>query len=220
MFDWIYNGNTLYKAIILQDGANIHSWIMFSAGNYGLTIILILSLRMGARAVGIGANSHLVTYCWTFLIALVTGPVVLAILAKYVQPIEPYASMQPLELFYKMLVWGLGPALISVYISYYLDRQTASDLPKIDHSLATVGWRILNSFCFGAGTVLLLLPSLLTIPETSAVKWPPAKLQFVSTGTTFLLSVGLALAAQFALRKRAKSSPEAVATGTPAGVTG
>jgi len=206
IFDWIHNGSPLLKAIREQD-PNIHSWIIYSAGNYGLTIILILSLRMGARAVGVGnSQSYLVTYCWTFLIALVTGPLILAILAKYVQPIEPYASMQPVALFFQMLVWGLGPALISVYISYYLDRQTASDLPSIDHSLSTVGWRLFNSFAFGAGTVLLLLPSLLTIPETPAVKWPAPKLQFVSTGTTFLLSVGLALAAQFAFGKRSQTS--------------
>jgi hypothetical protein len=213
LFDWLYNGNTLGEAIAGQDGANVHSWIIYSAGNYGLTIILILTLRMGARAVGIGTD-HLITYCWTFLIALLTGPFILAILAKYLYPIEPYASMPPLALFYKMLVWGLGPALISVYITYYLDRQTSSDMTKIDHSLATVGWRLLNSFCFGAGTVLLLLPSLLTIPRTNAVQWEPAKLQFVSTGTTFLLSVGLALAAQFALRKREKTGSETAGAGT------
>jgi uncharacterized membrane protein YciS (DUF1049 family) len=208
LFDWLYNGDTLLRAIADQGGANIHAWILFSAGNYGLTIVLILSLRIGARALGVGTD-HLVTYCWTFLIALVTGPFVLAVLAKYVHPIDPYKTMQPLALFLQMLVWGLGPALISVYITYYLDRQTSSDLPKIDHSMSTVGWRLLNSFAFGAGTVLLLLPSLLTIPHTDAVPWELDKLRFVSTGTTFLLSAGLAVAAQFALRKRSKTSPDA-----------
>jgi hypothetical protein len=208
LFDWAHNGNGLLDAIAHQDGAHIHSWIIYSAGNYGLTIILILSLRMGARAVGIGTD-HLVTYCWTFLIALVTGPFVLAILAKYLHPVEPYRSMPPLELFYQMLVWGLGPALISVYITYYLDRQTSSDMAKIDHSLSTVGWRLVNSFCFGAGTVLLLLPSLLTIPPVDVVPWPAEKLRFVSTGATFLLSAGLALAAQFALRKRSQTRHDA-----------
>src|SRR5262249_17522388 len=162
-----------------QDGANIHTWIIYSGGNYGLTIILILSLRLGARAVGVGGSqSYLVTYCWTFLIALLTGPVVLTILAKYVQPIEPYASMELLEAFFKLLVWGLGPALISVYISYYLDRQTSSDLPNIDHSLSTVGWRLVNSFGFGAVAIFLLLPPLLSIPATPAVDWGVEKLRF------------------------------------------
>jgi hypothetical protein len=122
------------------------------------------------------------------------------------------------EAFFKLLVWGLGPALISVYISYYLDRQTASDLPNIDHSLSTVGWRLVNSFGFGAVTVFILLPSLLSIPETPAVDWTAEKLRFVSAGTTFLLSAGLALAAQFALRKRSNASRDTVAAGSPAGV--
>jgi hypothetical protein len=214
VFDWVYGNKTLLEAIS-QDGANIHSWIIYSTGNYGLTIILILSLRVGARAVGVGnSQSYLVTYCWTFLIALVTGPVVLTVLAKYVQPLEPYASMQPLAVFYEMLVWGLGPALISVYISYYLDRQTSSDLPNIDHSLSSVGWRLVNSFGFGAVTILILLPSLLSIPRTPAIAWEPEKLRFVATGTTFLLSAGLALAAQFALRKRPNTSRDTVGAGT------
>lgn len=217
LFDWIFKGDSLLKAIADQGGANVRAWITYSAGNYGVTIILILSLRMGARAVNIGTD-HLITYCWTFLIALVTGPVVLAVLAKYLQPFEPFQSMQFLDLFYQMLVWGLGPALISVYITYYLDRQTFSNLPKIDHSFSTVGWRLLNSFAFGAGTVLLLLPSLLNIQKTNAVDWGPDKLRFVSTGTTFLLSAGLALAAQFALRKRSKTPTETVGAHTAAEV--
>jgi hypothetical protein len=219
IYDSIFGGTALYDAVAHQDGANIHTWIIYSSGNYGLTIILILSLRLGARAVGVGrSQSYLVTYCWTFLIALLTGPVILTLLAKYVQPIEPYASMELPEAFFKLLVWGLGPALISVYISYYLDRQTASDLPNIDHSLSTVGWRLVNSFGFGAVTVFILLPSLLSIPETPAVDWTAEKLRFVSAGTTFLLSAGLALAAQFALRKRSNASRDTVAAGSPAGV--
>jgi len=48
-----------------------------------------------------------------------------------------------------------------------LDRQTARDLPDIDHSRATFGWRLLNCFGFAAVSVflLLLLPPLLSLME-------------------------------------------------------
>src|SRR5262249_49049440 len=54
VFDWAYVGDTLLESISHQGGANIDAWIIYAAGNYGFTIILILSLRTGARAVGIG----------------------------------------------------------------------------------------------------------------------------------------------------------------------
>jgi len=44
----------------------------------------------------------------------------------------------------------LAPALVAVYISYYLDRQTARDPPDIDHSRGTFGWRLVNCFGFAA----------------------------------------------------------------------
>jgi hypothetical protein len=95
----------------------------------------------------------------------------------------------------------LGPALVAVYISYYLDRQTCHDLPDINHSRATIGWRLLNCFGFAAITLFLMLPPLLAIEAQPGIAWDVSKLRFVSSGTVFLLALGLAIAAQFALRK-------------------
>jgi hypothetical protein len=105
------------------------------------------------------------------------------------------------ELFFQMLKWGLGPALVSVYISYYLDRQTCGDLPEIRQSYSTIGWRLLNCFGFAAITVFLLLPPLLSMQAQEGASWDSAKLRFVGIGTTFFVAFGLALAAQFGLRK-------------------
>src|SRR5262245_43150847 len=95
---------------------------------------------------------HLINYCWTFMVGLVVGPLDVIIAVHYFGPPEfrsmPFATR------------GLGPALVCVYISYYLDRQTSADLPNINHSSSTVAWRLLNCFGFATITVFLLLPPL------------------------------------------------------------
>jgi hypothetical protein len=111
------------------------------------------------------------------------------------------------QIFYEMLQWGFGPALVAVYISYYLDRQTCHDLPDIDHSSATVGWRLLNCFGFALITLFLMLPPLLAIKAPAGEVWDVDKLRFVSSGTVFFIAFGLAIAAQFALRKGTEGTP-------------
>ena len=179
------------------------TWAMYASANYGVAIIAILLLRFVARSLGNGLHqSHLIMYCWTFLVAFVAGPFGLAIAVHYFGSVPRFAGWSFVQVFYEMLKWGLAPALVAVYISYYLDRQTYRDLPDIDHSRATFGWRLVNCFGFAAVSVFLLLPTLLSLKvEQPDASWDSAKLRFVATGTTFCVALGLALAAQFALRK-------------------
>jgi len=175
-------------------------WVMYSASNFGLAIIAILLLRFLASSLeSAGRESHLVTYCWTFLVAFLVGPAGLTIVAHFCA--AKYADVPLYWLYYTMLKWGLGPALVSVYISYYLDRQTYADLPNIVHSARTIGWRLLNCFGFALITLVVLLPPLMAISlQGSNVAWSVEKLRFVASGATFFVALGLALAAQFALR--------------------
>jgi hypothetical protein len=72
------------------------------------------------------------------------------------------------------------------------------------HSVRTLGWRLVNCFGFAATTVFLLLPSLLAL-QGSPEAGNTYQMRFVASGATFCVALGLALAAQFALRKSAKS---------------
>ena len=188
--------------IIEQDADRMLAWMMYSLCNYGLAIMAILLLRYLTRSgEGVLSQSHLITYSWTFVVALVVGPLGLA-LAVHVFGQGAYQKVPLEQLYFQMLKWGFGPALVCVYISYYLDRQTYRDLPNIDHSPATFGWRLLNCFGFAAITLFLLLPALMSLPaQPPGAAWDTAKLRFVATGVTFCVAFGLALAAQFALRK-------------------
>ncbi len=186
---------------LAQDPDLALNWVMYSISNYGLAIIVILSLRMLAASLGVdAAQSHLVTYCWTFAVAFVVGPIGLTVAALLFAP-SSYTNVPLYLLFADILKWGLGPALVCVYISYYLDRQTYADLPNIVHSARTIGWRLLNCFGFALITLIVLLPPLMAISrQGSTVAWSAEKLRFVASGATFFVALGLALAAQFALR--------------------
>lgn len=191
-----------------QDANRVLAWVMYTLSNFGLAIFVVLLLRFIMRALQLDLNrSHLIIYCWTLLIAFVVGPFGLTI-AVQVFGQSKLASMPFGELYSYMLKWGLGPALVSVYISYYLDRQTYYDLPNIDHSYATFGWRLLNCLGFAAMVVFVLLPPLLSLQENKLNPiWSLDKLRFIATGATFSVALGLALAAQFALRKGTKEEP-------------
>ena len=192
----LFNG----KLDLAQDQNRTVAWIMYTFCNYGLVIFVILLLRLMARLLQIDSNqSHLITYCWTFLVALVVGPLGLTIAVHFFGE-GNYRQMPLDDLYFHMLRWGLGPALVSVYISYYLDRQTCHDLPVIDQSSATFVWRLMNSFGFGGVNVLLLLPQLLSITAQPNAIWDTPKLRFVAAGCVFFVAFGLSLAAQFALR--------------------
>jgi hypothetical protein len=191
---------------VAQDTEHAMQWIMFSLSNYGLAIIAILLLRSVSGYMGPAFNqSHLITYCWTFLVALVVGPLGLTIAVHYFSH-NQIADRPLLGIYYNMLKWGWGPALVSVYISYYLDRQTHHDLPNIDHTVATIGWRLANCFGFASVTLILMLPLLLSLNASAGNSWDAVKLRFVAAGATFCLTLALALAAQFALRRGTPAS--------------
>jgi hypothetical protein len=197
VYDWMTGAGFVAD----QDFERIQSWILYSLSNFGVAISAILALRVASPYLGLGVHqTHLLTYCWTFIVAFLTGPFGLAMAAHFFGPAK-YQAMPLLEAYFHTLKWGIGPALVGVYISYYLDRQTCPDLPNINHSYSTIGWRLLNCIGFAAITLFLLLPPLLALKAESDAAWDTSKLRFVATSTMFFIAFGLALAAQFALRK-------------------
>jgi hypothetical protein len=149
--------------VLAQDPNRLLAWVMYSLCNYGLAIVVVLLLRFAVSSLtGDSSQSHLTTYCWTFLVAVVVGPCGLTVAVHYFGQGDLH-QMPFISLYYSLLRWGLGPALVTVYISYYLDRQSCSDLPDIDSSVGTVAWRLLNCCGFAATSVFLLLPPLLSL---------------------------------------------------------
>ena len=206
----IYDLTRHGELIVAQDVDRTMAWIMYSLANYGLAFIVILLLRSMSEQMGIAVSqSHLVTYCWTFFVAFVVGPLGLTA-AVHTFGQGPLTTMPLPELYYRMLKWGLGPALVSVYISYYLDRQVCEDLPNIDHTASTFWWRLANCLGFSALAMFLFIPLLWSLKAQPGSVWETDKLRAIAFGTTFCITFGLALAAQFALRQGTSSPPAAL----------
>ncbi len=200
-FDW-HSGMPLLDAISSQDGDLVLRWVGYSAANYGLAITVVLVIRFIGWASSTRAHvAYLSTYCWTALTAFLVGPVGLALTAKYAFPVARFADTGLLATIASELEWGIGPAIIAVFISYYMDRQTSSTLPDINQSHGSIAWRIVVSLLLALATVVMLLPPLLSLKAAAGAAWSAEKLRLVAVGTTFFISFSLALAAQFALRK-------------------
>src|SRR5262245_1485127 len=92
----------------------------------------------------------------------------------------------------------------TVYIAYYMDRQTDPSLPDVDQDDRTTLGRVLQAGLFTVLVLVVQLPPTLTLPRTddSTTLWNREKLQVVIMGTVFVRALTLALVAQFGLHKR------------------
>jgi hypothetical protein len=200
IFD-LLQGQSLPVALQNQNPYLVERWVAYAAANYGGAIILVLSIRyFWWKPVAIYHQSYLISYCSTFFISLFVGPLVLTMAIELFGPASIKASdFFPLY-FGRELLWGIGPGLISVYICYYLDRQTQSDLPDIDRQGGSMIPKIFYSLMFTCGVMLVLLPRLMAIVPLETI-WSAGKVRFVATGATLLVTLSLALVAQFGLRK-------------------
>jgi len=211
LFD-LFDGERLLFALSHQDFGRILSWTGYALSNYGFAIVLVLAVRLFAWRYMDGARQPpLLRYCWTFVLACAAGPLGLTLALKLNGHVL-VASSSYLDTYFNMLRWGVGSGLVAVCISYFMDRQLSSELPNIDTS--DILRRTLNSVAFALFTIILQLPQLLA--ATGEPAWSEAKLRSVAVGTTFVLTLALALVAQFGLRKPAQHEPLAIPVATPA----
>jgi hypothetical protein len=197
VFD-VFAGKGLLYAASNQDAERVFSWILYSLSNYGLAIVAVLTVRLLIwKATETSSQSYLLTYCWTFLLAWVTGALGLTLAAK-LNGASSVDSLSYVQTFTKMLQWSIGPGLVAICITYFMDRQLSSDLPDIDKSI--VARRIVNSVIFAVFTIMLQLPPLLALDASTDAAWDRNKLRFVAVGTTFVVTLALALVSQFGLR--------------------
>jgi hypothetical protein len=211
VFD-LFDGERLLFALSHQDFDRILNWTVYALSNYGFAIVVVLAVRLLSwRYAGPTHQSRLLTYCWTFVLACAVGPLGLTIVAKC-DPHSIVGNTSDLEAYYYMLRWGVGPGLVTVCISYFMDRQLSSELPNIDTS--EMFRRVLSGLAFACFTIVVQLPQLLTAKGEPT--WPESKLHSVAVGTTFIVTLALALVAQFGLRKPGQDEPRAIPVSTPA----
>jgi hypothetical protein len=200
-------GQSIADALTTQDVERVFSWMMYALSNYGLAIVVVLAVRLAMWQFGTGRQSHLLTYCWTFVVGCLIGPLGLTLAAK-LNAAGAVAGLSFLEAYANLLRWGVGPGLVAVCITWFMDRQISSDLPNIDTSM--IAKRVFNSFAFALFTLVLQLPQLLTILATGGA-WDTSKLRAVAAGVTFTIALTLALVAQFGLRRPPSTATPSVA---------
>jgi hypothetical protein len=208
-------------AALAQDPDLVMRWVGYSAANIGMPIVAILAARcigwlVDPRRRG---QSYLVSYCWVFLIAFCAAPLSLAGAVKlFGAPAS--AALPYLDLVLRSVKWAVTPALIAVYVVYYLDRRIDPRLPDVDRE-GSAGARLLNAFVFAVVVMVLVLPPTASIHGTGQPPvWPDEKLRWVAIGTTFFVAFALACVAQFALtrvRLRQADAAPLPPAGVPAG---
>ena len=134
LFD-VFTGKGLLTAFSTQDDERVFSWIMYSLSNYGLAIVAVLAARLAIwKITEANTQSYMLTYCWTFLLACMVGPLGLT-LAVTLNGVPAYKDLSYFQTYFAMLRWGIGPGLVAVCTTYFMDRQLSSELPNIDTSI-------------------------------------------------------------------------------------
>ena len=180
------NGKALLQAAADPDFSVIQRRVAFAFGDYGVPIIGVLLLRNFVwRLNPVNGYSMATTYAWILLFASVLSTVGLSVMIELFNTSSANSSANSSNFFsicQRMLRWSVGPALICLYINYYLDRQTDPCLTEIGRGGDTVGRRVLSAVLFTAFIILLTLPSIATMsPRNSALD--VSKARFVALGT-------------------------------------
>jgi len=194
-------GMSVSDAIRHQDSDLIWRWVGLSVANTGVPICgILLAKYLGWHADPRSHQAYLASYCWIFIAAFCLAPPSLALAIQLIGSSE--AAARPfLVSMGRGLRWAIGPGLICVYIAYYLDRQCDPNLPSVGQDGTSPWIRCLYACLYSIFVVALLLPAAAAIQGRPTSPWPVEKLQAVALGTNFLMTMTVALVAQFGLRK-------------------
>jgi hypothetical protein len=200
---------TLQEALTSEAMSYVQRWLIAGFGTYFSPIFFILFIRNLAWRISPERNlSSLVTYAWILLAAFaisLIGAVSASVINHWNDPIDwdhlgTYAG--------RNAPWSIGPALIAVYINYYLDRQADPAKEDIDQTKGTILPRLISAIGFTAAIVLLTL-LIVAAQHLNSNQWSEDKTRFIVVGTVTLITFSLCLVAQFGLVKRPKDSDAA-----------
>jgi len=198
----VFSSVDIARAVFKQNTDYMQRWLVSGLAAYFSPIFLILLIRYIAwRISPIRTCTSLVTYAWTLIGAFVISTIGGTIASTALHG-GAFADWQKLlQTVWVTMPWSIGPALTSLYINYYLDRQADPAKEDIVQTRKTIAPRLLSAFAFTAAIVVI---SLLIVAHQRLVGsvWPRVETQIIVVGTIALITFSLCLVAQFGLRKR------------------
>lgn len=197
-------GKAFEEALASQSMGYIQRWLIAGFGTYFLPIFFVLLIRnLAWRISPERVYPSLVTYAWVLLGAFAIslfGDVTASFANHWTDPIDwdhlwTYVGRDA--------PWSIGPALIAVYINYYLDRQADPAKEDIDQRRSTILSRLMSAVGFTLAIVLLTL-LIIAAQHLDGNLWSEDKTRVIVLGTVTLITFALCLVAQFGLVKQAE----------------
>jgi hypothetical protein len=202
----IFLGVGVNGAIFDQNTDYMKRWLISGLAVYFSPIFFILLIRNVAWQISpIRTYASLVTYAWVFVAAFIISTTGGVIARVALHRSEFVAWEQVAESLWITMPWSIGPALNSLYINYYLDRQADPAKEDIVQTRETIVPRLISALAF---TTIIVILSLLIVAYQRLVGniWSREETQVIVVGTIALITFSLCLVAQFGLRKRQVAS--------------
>jgi len=202
----LWTGHDLRTALLEQDVSYVQRWLIRGLASYFTPICFILLVRnvlwrMSARR----NHTSLVTYGWILLLAFCISLLGGTLISLFVYPVGAVDWDRVVTVLWGNAPWSISPALTSIYINYYLDRQADPAKEDIVQARQTFVSRVLSALGFTVAIVVFTI-LVLAYQHVAGKIWSMEKTRAIVVGTVTLITITLCLVAQFGLRKRRDGS--------------
>jgi hypothetical protein len=198
----LWSGINLWTALVHQDIGYMQRWLIKGLAVYFTPICVILLVRNVLwRLSPVRSYSSLATYGWILLLAFGTSCIGGVLISLFVYPGGGVDGEQVVTALWANAPWSISPALTSIYINYYLDRQADPAKEDIVQIPGTFVARLLSAFGFTL-TIVIFTILIVAYQHFAGNIWSLEETRVVVVGTVALITISLCLVAQFGLRKQ------------------
>jgi hypothetical protein len=222
---WHHPSTGLVDAFSNQKMEILRTWLERGIVNYLIPISVVLLLRNIAWQINpVRIFATIVIYAAVLITAFIISS--LGSAAFWLVTHAPSATPETpkgISVFFgnfgadlnalsRALPWSVGPALVSLYINNFLDRQADPTRPNIDSSRSTALRRLASATGFTLFILCLTWPSISQL-QSRRSDWSDEKLHFVLASAISIINFSLCFVAQFGLPAPAGSDrPTSIGT--------
>jgi hypothetical protein len=173
-----------------------YKYVAYGLFSWGVPIGLVFLMKyLEWRNRGAGSAFYLAKYCWIGVLCFVVGAVSLTA-AEVIMGTGVIKSLSLADKFFNSLQWVVPPAVICVYIVYFLDKRIDPGLPDVNFGPKTRVRRTLRCLALAALLMLGEAVPVENLPESTS-GWSTPKRQTVILGVTFVTCLTMGFLAEF-----------------------